>query len=62
MPRDLRRYIPYLTESERLRYDFEYGQAKWCRQRWKVHYYEAEEILRQARARARQQAHKEAAE
>lgn len=63
MPRnDLKSYIRHLTKNERLKYDFEYNQAKWCRARYEIHYCKAKKILRQARARAQQQAHKEAAE
>ena len=50
---DLKKYLPYLTEAERARYEDEERQAKWCHQRWKVHYYEAEELLRRAKARAK---------
>lgn len=52
---DLKKYIPHLTDAERALYEDEKNKAKWCHKRWKVHYYAAEELLRQARARARQQ-------
>lgn len=57
-----KQWVEYLTAEERQRLQDAMSKVDDAHHEWKHNYWLVDEILRQGRARARQQAHKEAAE